>query len=215
VALAGALALVGAGCNGDKATPPPKERTNVVSAKDGPTVASAKSAPSTEPAASAKPRQLCSGQSLRDGPHTIEQARATGKADKPGELRYGRKWVWVNVWAAWCEPCKKEMPMLRAWRDNFKKQGIELTLAFVSIDDDEREMMRFLEKQPEDGLRATYWLPEGEVRDKWFESVGYDDTPTLPIHAFVNPEGKLACVVEGALEETDAAPLKTFLSAGS
>lgn len=215
--LGGAAIAVALGCVACE-TPAPaarRERTNAIAgsvSKPGPTPSPTASAP----AASARraPRKLCTGQAEGDTPDTLDLARAAGGATPPPALKIGGRWVWINVWAAWCEPCKKEMPMLLAWRDRLKASGVDLQLAFVSIDDDERELTRFLDKQPATGVRASYWLMGEGTRTTWFESIGYTQEPTLPVHAFVNPRGKLACRVDGVLEPPDYASLERLLRSG-
>jgi thiol-disulfide isomerase/thioredoxin len=205
------LCALGAGSCDDQPKPTTtRARTDAVTGRA--TGKTATAAPSAAPAPKA-PRKICAGQTKRDGPEAIEDARAASGATKPGTLELGKRWVWINVWAAWCEPCKKEMPMLIAWRDQLRKAGIDLELAFVSIDDDERELTRFLDKQPETGVRASYWIPDGDARQKWFESIGKSEIPPLPVHAFVDPDGKLACVAEGTLEPTDLPSVKRLLGA--
>jgi thiol-disulfide isomerase/thioredoxin len=137
-------------------------------------------------------------------PGELTESRSVAGTTKPAPLRYGAgRWQWINVWAAWCKPCKEEMPRLLQWRDRLKAEGVPLDLSFLSIDDDEREMTRFMSSQPQKGVRASYWLKTEKAREAWFESIGFDDTPELPIHALVAPNGKLTCVIKGALEPTD------------
>jgi thiol-disulfide isomerase/thioredoxin len=215
-----ALLLVGAaflgGCDQQSTTPPPRPRVDGVAASKSAAKPKPSAAPIEVKSTKREPRTLCKGQSQRDAPEDIQLARAVDGATKPGTLGYGDgKWVWVNVWAAWCEPCKREMPMLRSWRDKLNGSGVAVNLAFVSIDDDARELDRFMKSQPSGGLKASYWLQAEDTRDKWFESLGYDDTPKLPIHALITPGGKLACVIEGAVEKEDFDGLSAYLKAGS
>jgi thiol-disulfide isomerase/thioredoxin len=164
------------------------------------------------PAPEKPPRKLCDGQALRDAPEGIDASRNVDGAEL-APLRYGpgeARWVWVNVWAAWCKPCKEEMPLLLAWRDKLRKGGVKLELAFVSIDDDDREMKRFLSSQPRGAVRASYWLAEEKEREAWFASVGFDDQPQLPVHALVRPDGKLACTITGALQTSDYPALEAL-----
>ena len=37
----------------------------------------------------------------------------------------------VNLWATWCEPCKKEMPALQAFYDRYQKEGF----AIIAVND--------------------------------------------------------------------------------
>lgn len=217
--LLGALALLGvavagAGCDDakpDLAPPPPMTgRANAVTAK--PVV----TAPAPTAPASARPlgppRQLCAGQQPRSGPKgTLKTAAAPDATAPPASLALGvGKWTWINLWAAWCGPCKEEMPRLLSWQRKLTATGVMIDLAFVSLDDDDRQMRRFLEAQPLDGVRATYWLPEGE-RSGWLGSVGLRESTQLPVQVLVAPSGQVACVIEGAVEDRDYPGIASFV----
>ena len=73
-------------------------------------------------------------------------------------------------------------------------------------------MRRFLEAQPKDGVRATYWLPEGE-RAGWLGSLGLKESPQLPVQILVAPSGQVACVIEGAVEDRDYPAIASFVGA--
>jgi thiol-disulfide isomerase/thioredoxin len=202
------VALVWA-CDDSPPANTPQTRRDVVHADGSTTARPAPSGKTSVPTAKAsiaphRTGPLCEEMIERDKPPSIPDARAVGSAAKPAELKYdGGRWTWVNVWAAWCGPCKEEMPRLLAWRDQLKAEGVKIELAFVSIDDDERELTRFLEAQPEKGVRSSWWLPAEDARAKWFSAIGFDDLPQLPVHAFINPAGKLTCTVTGALDPPD------------
>jgi thiol-disulfide isomerase/thioredoxin len=217
--LLGALAVAGgAGCDDakpDLPPPPPMTgRANAVTAK-----ATASAAP-TPPnaAASAKPagpaRQLCAGQQPRSGPTgNLKTAAAADATAPPASMALGvGKWTWINLWAAWCGPCKEEMPRLLAWQRKLGAAGVMIDLSFVSMDEDERQMRRFLEAQPQGGVRSTYWLPEGE-RSGWLGSVGLKDSTQLPVQVLVAPSGQVACVIEGAVEDGDYPAIASFVGA--
>jgi len=196
----------------DLAPPPPMTgRANAVTAR-----ATATAAP--PPTASVKPagpaRQLCAGQQPRPGPKgNLKTAAAPDAAAPPASMALGvGKWTWINLWAAWCGPCKEEMPRLLGWQRKLSGAGVMMDLSFVSMDDDERQMRRFLESQPPDGVRATYWLPEGE-RSGWLGSVGLKDSTQLPVQVLVAPSGQVACVIEGAVEDRDYPAIAAFVGA--
>lgn len=157
--------------------------------------------PSAKPAH--KPRKLCTGPALnRDFP-----AQQVGHGEAPGAevlgttIRVGHgRWVWVNLWAAWCGPCKEELPRLFEWQQ--KLQGTT-DFVYLSLDDDQRQFLRFLQRQPRDGLRSSYWLPEGKTRRAWLDELGVDSAPELPIQILVNPQGKVHCIIQGAVEDVD------------
>ena len=160
------------------------------------------------------PRKLCAGQDPKPAPKaTPKTAAASGTTPPPSPIAFGvGKWVWINLWAAWCAPCKEEIPRLIAWREKLTRGGLLLDLAFVSLDDDERQMRRFLESQPERGLRATYYLPDGDERATWLRALGVKEVQSLPVHALVAPSGLVSCVIQGAVEEGDFPSIRAFLA---
>jgi thiol-disulfide isomerase/thioredoxin len=201
----------------DLPAPPTTGRSNAVAAGDaGATQKPAVTAPATAAAtASGAPRQLCTTREQRPPPKgPIRTASAPGVAPPEATIPFGAgKWIWINLWAAWCGPCKEEMPRLLAWREKLRQSGVLLDLAFVSVDDDERQLGRFLETQPATGVRASYWLPEGTTRTSWLAALGVKESPELPVQALVSPSGQVACVVQGAVEERDYPALASFLGA--
>jgi thiol-disulfide isomerase/thioredoxin len=209
-----ALAAALTGCDDNKgAVPPPPPmtgRANAVAAKE--TAAPPTTTASARPQTQAPARQLCAGQSPRPAPKgALRTAAAPGADAPPASLPIGvGKWVWINLWAAWCAPCKEEMPRILGWQEKLRAAGVMIDLSFVSLDDDERETRRFLEAQPPSGVRATYWLPEGE-RSGWLGALGLKGSTQLPVQALVAPSGQVACVIQGAVEDGDYPALAAFL----
>ncbi len=116
----------------------------------------------------------------------------------------GGRWTWINFWAAWCKPCKEEMPRLIAWQRELTTQGKPFRLTFVSIDDDARQLRESLLAAPV-GARASYWLREGKEREDWLPRLGVAPDPELPVHVLLDPAGKVRCVQQGAVEDGDFA----------
>ena len=211
-----------AGCekpSGDLPPPPPTSGRDVVVTATGkaaapapPTAASASARPV---ASNAPPRQLCTGQQPRPAPKGALSGLAAPGAAAPRELNFGvGKWIWINLWAAWCGPCKEEMPRLTAWQSKLSSAGVLIELAFVSLDDDERQLQRFLEAQPTaGGVRASYWLPEGGLRASWLAGLGVKESTELPVQALVAPSGQLTCVIQGAVEDRDYPAIASFVGA--
>ena len=169
--------------------------------------------PVARPAAPRAP--LCEGQLDQKAQafkpkRTPTQLSVDGDSTLPADpLKSGRKrWTWVNFWAAWCVPCREELPLLLGWQGTL---AAELEFAFVSMDDDERQLREFLGRQPPGGLRQTHWLPDGAVRKAWLEALHLNAEPELPLQLLIDPEGKLRCQISGAVEQSDLQALQRIV----
>jgi cytochrome c biogenesis protein CcmG, thiol:disulfide interchange protein DsbE len=100
------------------------------------------------------------------------------------------RWVLVNLWASWCGPCREEAPAIeRFYRehrgDNFEVLGIDT------------------QETAESGLEFVdeFGLSYAQLHDG---DGGYADelkTSGVPENFLVNPEGELALVQPGPVDE--------------
>ena len=96
--------------------------------------------------------------------------------------------IMLNFWGTWCKPCEDEMPYMQALYPEYKEKGIEIIA--VSLDNTELVVDRFIDKYD-----LTFPIPHdktGEVRDLY--KIG-----PIPSSIFINPDGKIQRVVNGAL----------------
>jgi len=167
------------------------------------------------PSEQARARSLCQGDGNAKGRVVPKAAashvEATGAPALDATLSPSGTWTWVNFWAAWCGPCKEEIPRLLRWRDRLAHDGAPLRLVFVSMDDDERQLSQFLEAQPADGVRSSLWLPDGPTRGLWLRSLRMDGSAELPQQALVDPTGKVRCFIEGAVDDGDFAEVAALV----
>lgn len=216
VTLACALGLLSVASACEEATPPsaPKARSQAVHVAPG-QATPASPATVTKPKA-VKPRApLCQGQ-MNNPPRDLpEQTIATSDAEEGSSaavfVPQPGRYTWLNLWAAWCAPCKEEIPRLLAWQKQLRSEGVPFDIEFLSLDDDPRQLQSFLKSQPPDGLRSTYWLKEGSPRTEWLTAVGVDADPELPGHLLIDPSGKLRCIVKGAVEDEDLPSVRSLL----
>jgi thiol-disulfide isomerase/thioredoxin len=184
-----------------------KSRSQAIEAS-GPTTAVIASAAKPAPSATVatKPaRKICEGQLGGAGKplpkKPIFTRAASGVAEPEATVPSGGgKWTWLNFWAAWCVPCKEEIPRLLAWQT---KLSAKLRVAFVSLDDDQRQLEQFLNTQPTSGLQSTLWLREGKEREDWLGAASQNPDPELPLHLLIDPKGRIVCTVQGAVEDSD------------
>jgi thiol-disulfide isomerase/thioredoxin len=109
-----------------------------------------------------------------------------------GEIAdYRGRWVFVNFWASWCEPCRTEAPALEAFDKAHEKQGF--TVLGINLDDTTDDATAFVRRY---GL--TYpQLREGDGRDR---RDAYGMTG-FPESFLVDPQGKLALIRRGPVNE--------------
>lgn len=214
------LLLVGAASLGCEAADeaPPKSRVQAVMTEPGSEkVEPAPEPPRAAPAVAPKPPRapLCDGQ-LDDEPVPFKPKSLPERLSldttrelprDPLERQRGR-WTWVNFWAAWCVPCKQELPILFQWQ---KALEASVRFRFVSFDDDERQLRDFLTREGPDGLTATYWLPDGATRQAWLAALKLSAEPELPLQLLIDPNGRLRCRVQGAIEPEDLATLERIV----
>jgi thiol-disulfide isomerase/thioredoxin len=183
-----------------------RERSEVVAAQGAPIEPKMPTAPPSAAPVPAVMRKVCEGQVAKPGRDVTKKPLArkfAPGAKAPSAAFPTGKWLWVNLWAAWCAPCREEMPRLQSFASRLAQSGREITLAFVSIDDDERQLEQFLASGGEGLPRASYWLRDGRERDDWLTAMGLPRAPDLPVQLLVDPRGKVRCTVNGAIENGD------------
>ena len=103
----------------------------------------------------------------------------------------------VNVWATWCEPCRREQPALQRVQADYETRGVE----FVGVNyrDDRAAAERWVE-----GFEVTYpslYDPDGRTA----ASLGF---PFLPDTYVVDAGGTMRYAVYG---ETSAEELSGLI----
>lgn len=204
--LAGLIAcsLSGLSCDDAKKGGAPVGRDEVITA----TGSEQKAAP-TPAATTPPPRRgkLCNAGKPGIKPKALKLASVQAPDETPlsEDLTVGDgAWTWINIWAGWCEPCLEEIPMLASWQS---KLGGKLRVEFVSIDDDERQAVKFLSSQPKGGVRRSHHIPDPKDRNDWLSSMGAS-LARLPIHILVDPAGEVRCTVNGAITAQDFAEVE-------
>lgn len=122
-----------------------------------------------------------------------------GEKVRQGPQMAGKPWTWVNVWAAWCKPCKAEMPEIAAWAARVREGGGMLRVLFLSVDDDERQLRKFLSGEGAAIAGDYLWVQEEAERASFYASIGVQNPPTLPVQALLDPQGRLRCVRVGSI----------------
>ncbi len=126
--------------------------------------------------------------------------RMNGKSLSLSSLR--GKVVLLDVWASWCGPCQKELPMLDAIARRLRAKGVEILA--VSVDQERANVVKFLDAQPHWVLTVAH-DPRGQIAD----TLQPDKMPTsyaidrAGVIRYINDgfEPSDAAVIEGRLTE--------------
>ncbi|MBL0214070.1 MAG: TlpA family protein disulfide reductase [Myxococcales bacterium] len=119
-------------------------------------------------------------------------------------------WHWFNVWATWCKPCVDELPRLLKWRDKLRGAGKKLEVSFISVDETDADVAEFRKEHA--GAPASARLIATKDQGAWFQQMGLDGNPPIPIHVFVAPSGHIRCARAGSVREQDYAAIEALLA---
>jgi thiol-disulfide isomerase/thioredoxin len=127
-------------------------------------------------------------------------------AARPGEtipVLNTDRWVWVNLWATWCGPCRREMPLVLRWHEQLGRDGIAADLWFLSVDAREQDLTRFLKENPGVAPGNSVRLAADSDLNRWLGGFPGAPTGSIPLQVIVAPGGKVRCIRAGALREGD------------
>lgn len=118
-------------------------------------------------------------------------------------------WRWINVWATWCEPCIEEMPRIVGWKDRLARDGVPVDLVLLSADASDDVVTRW--RAAHAGTPESLRLSDPGQMSAFFQSVGLDAAPPIPIHVFVDPQQRVRCARAGAINDDHYAAVAAIL----
>jgi thiol-disulfide isomerase/thioredoxin len=129
-------------------------------------------------------------------PATLPDIHLAGLDGRVRALRdFGHRPLIVNFWATWCEPCRREMPLLTALRQEHQADRLEIVGIAVDFRD---SVTDFLKKNP-----LPYPLLIGE-EDGIDAAKAFGMQLVLPFSVFVDEQDRIVAVKLGELHRDEA-----------
>jgi len=113
----------------------------------------------------------------------------TGKALQGNDVKFSDfrgKYVYLDVWATWCGPCRREIPYLKQLEADY--HGRNIVFISYSIDDDKQAWLDFV---PENELGGVRIIGENAWQS---EMTKYYKVNGVPTFMFFDPEGKIISI---------------------
>lgn len=106
---------------------------------------------------------------------------ADGKKCRISDLR--GKYLFIDIWATWCAPCRDEIPFMAQLQEHFTGDG-RITLISISVDSNVKTWKKFLKKEQPGWPQYVVDRKTNEFLEKEYRIYG------IPHFMLIDPEGR-------------------------
>lgn len=121
-------------------------------------------------------------------------------------------WVWLNLWATWCKPCVRELPLIVTFGEHLRSEGVTIENWYLSLDQPGPELQQLVRRHPVLAGVHSMRVSAPDELDAWIERYGLKAGTAIPITIIVAPNGKVRCVRAGSIAEGDYARVRAVLA---
>jgi thiol-disulfide isomerase/thioredoxin len=95
------------------------------------------------------------------------------------------KYVYIDVWATWCGPCRAEIPHLKKVEEKYHDKNIEFVSISVDVDKDHEKWQKFVTEKELGGIQL---FADKNWTSDFIKSFGIN---SIPRFLLIDPEGKV------------------------
>ena len=93
------------------------------------------------------------------------------------------KYVYIDVWATWCGPCRAEIPFLQKVEEKYKGKNIEFVSISVDVAKDHDKWKNFVDEKKLGGIQL---LADNDWKSDFIKSYGIN---SIPRFILIDPNG--------------------------
>lgn len=94
------------------------------------------------------------------------------------------KYVFIDIWATWCGPCKFQMPYLEKIQNEFKNKNIVFISISIDNSRDKAKWLNFIDKENSSGIELF------ENENGKSEFISSLNSNSIPRYLIINPAGE-------------------------
>lgn len=95
------------------------------------------------------------------------------------------KYVYIDVWATWCGPCRAEIPHLKKIEEKYHGKNIEFVSISVDVDKDHEKWKKFVTEKQLGGIQL---FADKNWNSDFIKAFGID---SIPRFLLIDPNGKV------------------------
>ena len=95
------------------------------------------------------------------------------------------KYVYIDVWATWCGPCRAEIPALKKVEEKYHDKNIEFVSISVDVDKDHEKWKKFVSEKQLGGIQL---FADKNWNSDFMKSFGIN---SIPRFILIDPNGKV------------------------
>jgi thiol-disulfide isomerase/thioredoxin len=101
---------------------------------------------------------------------------------------YKGKVVFLNLWATWCGPCRKEMPDIQKLYDKIQSEEVAFVMLSIDTEGDEAKVRNYIKRN---NFSFPVVMPSGNITSQL-------NVPSIPTTFIINKEGKIVHHIVGS-----------------